>query len=487
MRETKPASHNNPPQKRRKKKKQRIRIGRLMMLMVPFVLLIGLAGYAGYRVFNPLLLKSSDYVVEYKEGNFSGLDNVKSLWYGSKDDIAVEGKVDSSKTGDYPVTYTYKGRTYPFTVTVADTKAPELKLKDVATDTATVVKAEDFVDEVKDTSDYTLKISGGEDQKAGRTSVKISAVDSFGNETTKNATLTRKQDKTAPVLADFKDTKTMLQGDEFRADRFELTDDLDPNPALVTDTNAVNTDVPGDYPVTYTVTDRSGNQQQYTQTVTVESNPDYGKKIAYLTFDDGPSENTLAVLDALDKYDAKATFFVTGVNPEYYHLMKDIVDRGHTIALHTFSHQYDEVYASEDAYFEDLQKISDLVEEETGIVADCLRFPGGSSNMVSSDYSKGIMSKLVNDVQEKGYQYFDWNADSTDASGFGIPPATLTANATAPIEAGEEKVNILFHDANGKETTAEALPDILKAYSDAGYVFRGVTNTGFAPHHDVNN
>lgn len=133
------------------------------------------------------------------------------------------------------------------------------------------------------------------------------------------------------------------------------------------------------------------------------------EKVVYLTLDDGPSKNTQAVLDILDKYNAKATFFVTGAMPEYKDMIKKAYDKGHTIGMHTYSHDYAKVYASVDAYFQDLDQIGQLVKEEIGYVPCFIRFPGGSSNTISASYTKGIMTTLTQEVQARGYQYYDWN------------------------------------------------------------------------------
>ena len=119
------------------------------------------------------------------------------------------------------------------------------------------------------------------------------------------------------------------------------------------------------------------------------------EKVVYLTLDDGPSKNTQAVLDILDKYNAKATFFVTGAMPEYKDMIKKAYDKGHTIGMHTYSHDYAKVYASVDAYFQDLDQIGQLVKEEIGYVPCFIRFPGGSSNTISASYTKGIMTTLT--------------------------------------------------------------------------------------------
>lgn len=466
------------------RKKKRFRWDRLLLLCLPVLLVLGLIWF-GYSKMNPLHLKSENYITEYGQ-EFNPLDNVESLFMDSAENIQVTGTVDTETIGDYPMSYTYKGKEYPFTVSVKDTQGPDLKLRDYTTDTIQTVKAEDFIESVEDASEYTLKMDNREDTKeAGTFSITLTATDKYGNETTEETRLIRKEDKQAPTLEGFEKQLVLNQGASYNADAYQVIDNLDSAPTSWADTSKLDTSVPGEYTVEYTVRDRSDNTATYTQTVTVNEDPDFGKPTVYLTFDDGPSENTKKILDILDQYGVTATFFVIGTHPEEYATMKDIVDRGHTIALHTFSHDYAQVYASEDAYFDDLNKIAQVVKEQTGVEADCIRFPGGSSNMVSSQYNQGIMSRLTQQVLDKGYQYFDWNGDSTDASGNGVPVEQIVANATSDI--GIDQVNILFHDTDAKDTTVEALPQIIKAYQDAGYAFKGVTKDGFAPHHAVNN
>ena len=234
----------------------------------------------------------------------------------------------------------------------------------------------------------------------------------------------------------------------------------------------------------YTAKDRSGNENKLERKIVVKKNEELDQKIVYLTFDDGPSANTEKILDILKEYNAKATFFVTGNNQKYDNLMKRAHDEGHAIGLHTYSHDYKEVYASEKAYFKDLKKISDLVEKITGEKSYLIRFPGGSSNTVSAQYSKGLMSLLTKKVQEKGYQYFDWNCDSTDASGNNVPVNVLVKNATSCTS---QHINILMHDTDAKDTTVKALPKIIEYYREKGYTFKAITVDSYAPHHNVNN
>ena len=206
------------------------------------------------------------------------------------------------------------------------------------------------------------------------------------------------------------------------------------------------------------------------------------EKVIYLTFDDGPSANTEEILKILDKYNVKATFFITGEDESHRYLIKKAYDAGHTIGLHTYSHKYSEVYASVDAYFEDLNKIGKIAEEQLGFVPCFIRFPGGASNKVSAQYCKGIMSRLVELVQEKGYQYYDWNLDSGDGAGKGKDE--LIRNSRT------DKLNhimLLCHDAGAKHETVEALPSIIEYYQQKGYEFRAIDRESYVVHHKVNN
>lgn len=208
--------------------------------------------------------------------------------------------------------------------------------------------------------------------------------------------------------------------------------------------------------------------------------PSTGKTV-YLTFDDGPSQYTPEILDVLDKYGVKATFFV--INGRYNSTMKDIVDRGHQIGLHTYSHDYKKIYSSDTAYFNDLQKIHDVVLKETGVDCSIIRFPGGSSNTVSRNYSKGIMSRITKAVGEKGYVYFDWNCSNGDADGANTVQKQLNYCSQFPKSAS--RIIVLMHDT--KKTTLEALPKIIEYYQSCGMTFDILTPFTTPIHHNVLN
>ncbi len=206
------------------------------------------------------------------------------------------------------------------------------------------------------------------------------------------------------------------------------------------------------------------------------------EKVVYLTFDDGPSANTQKILDILDAYGCKATFFVTGMNPDYFNMIKVAYDDGNTIGLHTYTHDYAKVYASTTAYYADLDRIGAVVKDQIGYVPCFIRFPGGSSNTVSASYTKGIMTTLAQDTVARGYQYYDWNCSAGDGSEHTADE--LTSYAT---DCDYDNIILLCHDANGKDSTVEALPRIIEYYRNLGYTFKAIDRTSLVPHHKIAN
>lgn len=206
--------------------------------------------------------------------------------------------------------------------------------------------------------------------------------------------------------------------------------------------------------------------------------------ICYLTFDDGPSDNTLKILDILDAYGIKATFFVVGTSKREY--MPQIVNRGHAIGLHSATHNYASIYADINSYLSDIQQISDIVYNATGVRSNIMRFPGGSSNMISAQYCKGIMSDLTVRMPSLGYSYYDWNVSSGDASAARVPAATIVNNVLSGAK-GKSSICVLMHDTSAKSTTVEALPDIIEGLDAMGFRFAPLTAEVFGFHQRVNN
>ncbi|MGN1182157.1 MAG: polysaccharide deacetylase family protein [Faecalibacillus sp.] len=268
----------------------------------------------------------------------------------------------------------------------------------------------------------------------------------------------------------------------------EITDNSLQKPKITIDSSKLDTTKPGEYIITYIAEDQSGNKNIWKRKVNViqeiGTNQQSDEKIVYLTFDDGPSSNTKKILDILDKYQVKATFFVTGTNQKYNYLIKEAHEKGHTIGLHTYCHEYNIIYSSVDAYFNDLIKLENMVEELIGYKPRYIRFPGGSSNKVSINYHKGIMTVLTKKVIQKGYQYYDWNCSTGDATGNNIPVETIIRYATAK---NDQNLVMLAHDTDAKDTTVAALPSIIQYYQDKGYIFKAIDDKSFYAHQSINN
>lgn len=179
----------------------------------------------------------------------------------------------------------------------------------------------------------------------------------------------------------------------------------------------------------------------------------------YLTFDDGPSAETDRILDILKEYNVKATFFVIGKTDENsVKAYQRIVEEGHTLGMHSYSHQYAQVYASREAFEDDLTSLQDYLFSITGMESTFYRFPGGSSNKAS----KIPMSDLIQCLEERNITYFDWNVSSGDASGTQLSSQTIINNVMSGINGKLKNYVVLFHDSAAKKTTVDALPEILE-------------------------
>ncbi|MBP3886307.1 MAG: polysaccharide deacetylase [Cellulosilyticum sp.] len=197
-------------------------------------------------------------------------------------------------------------------------------------------------------------------------------------------------------------------------------------------------------------------------------------KYAYLTFDDGPSQNTIKILDFLKLNNIKATFFVIG-KEGCDDIYKRIVDEGHTLAIHSNTHIYSDIYLSVYAFMKDITTLGDKLEKITGIRPTIMRFPGGSNNTVSYKYGgKQLMDKLVKEVTNKGYVYYDWNVDSSDATSNNRSKEAIF-NAVMNGVQGKDEAIILMHDAAAKGSTVEALPEIVSGLRKKGYILEPIT------------
>ncbi|MCL1848784.1 MAG: polysaccharide deacetylase [Clostridiales bacterium] len=201
----------------------------------------------------------------------------------------------------------------------------------------------------------------------------------------------------------------------------------------------------------------------------------------YLTFDDGPGPSTRAVLDILKRYDVKATFFVVGYTiPGREETLRRIVEEGHTIGIHTYSHVYREIYTSLEAYLDDFARASAIIEEVAGIKPNIFRFPGGSVNSYNERWGNAVISEMLG----RGYRYYDWNVGSGDAATDTSTNEIFEA-VIRQVHSNEYSVVLMHDGGGGRGQTVEALPMILDRLSGEGYRFDKLTNqvlpTVFAP------
>jgi peptidoglycan/xylan/chitin deacetylase (PgdA/CDA1 family) len=368
-----------------------------------------------------------------------------------------------------------------------DREAPVITLQ--GEDTLQVEKGEAYVEPgytATDDCDGDLTAAVTVEETDGKLLYKVT--DSYGNLGMAERTITYVDTK-PPVLTLSGDGEIWMKaGQTYTEPGFTALDQGDGDlTASVVVSGTVNQYHAADYELSYAVTDEAGNTATATRTVHVEPQPqpdvvEPGDKVVYLTFDDGPGAYTQELLDVLEEYNVKATFFVTNSNPQYQDMIAKEAAAGHTVGIHSYSHNYNTVYVSEDAYFADLDQMEEIVEAETGCKTSLIRFPGGSSNTVSS-YNPGIMTALTEDVEDMGYQYFDWNVSSGDA-GETTDTETVAQNVISGMQ--QHKVSVVLqHDI--KSFSVDAVEEILAWGIENGYTFLPLTESSPTAHHGVNN
>lgn len=314
--------------------------------------------------------------------------------------------------------------------------------------------------------------------------------DSSGNE----GTITRKvivEDLEAPVIQLSGDKNTYVKlGETYTDPGYAASDNADGDvTAKVSVSGSVNTAVSGNYAITYTVADEQGNTATITRNVyvyekqaeNVAVNP--GDKVIYLTFDDGPGPYTQRLLDILDKYNVKASFFVTGQFSKHLDMIGEAHRRGHTIALHTYTHEFSEIYASTDNYYADLERIKNVCVQQTGVEPKIIRFPGGTANTVSKKYCTGIMTEIAQGVGYRGYLYCDWHVDSQDSIGV-TDPDMVAQNVINGVQKRDVSI-VLQHDI--QKHSVDAVEQIICWGLANGYKFLPMDETTPMVHQTIKN
>lgn len=459
-----------------------------------FILIIGLLSIFLIWLNPSVYLKGKeklelDVYTNYKEPGYSASFLLKDLT--SK--VIVTSNIDNQKLGTYEVRYDLSYGAYHTKktryVNVIDRKKPIISLKGESS--VSVCPSKSYVEEgYKAEDNYDGDITEKVKLEVNKNEIKYTVKDNSNNE----ASITRKiiyEDKEAPTLTiNGNNIINIYLGTTYEEPGYTATDncegDITDN---VTISGSVDTNTVGEYTLTYSVSDKNKNMSTITRKVKViKKDTPIGSgdgKVIYLTFDDGPSASiTPYILQILKEENVKATFFVINHDDSLNYLIKQESDDGHTVALHSYTHDYSYIYSSVDNYFEDLTAIENKVKSITGKKSTVIRFPGGASNTVSRKYQSGIMTTLSKEVVNKGYNYFDWNVDSDDAGGARNKEAVYQ-NVVNNLY--YQNNVILMHDFENNYKTLEALRDIIQYGKQNGYVFKAITDNTPPSRHAVNN
>lgn len=388
--------------------------------------------------------------------------------------VTVEHAVDPNTVGHYPVSYHAEfwwleadaGRT----VSITDTAPPMITL--VQDPDGYTLPGQEYVEEgFSAYDDYDGDLTDKVTWNLSGDVMTYTVTDSSGNTATARRTI-RFDDPVPPELTLAGESEVVVYlGREYSEPGFTAEDNLDGDiTANVQVTGTVNTNTVGTYTIDYSVTDTYGNTTQLTRTVSVQPVPPSEivvpeGTVVYLTFDDGPGYHTTRLLEILRRYDVKATFFV--VNTGNVDIIRDIVADGHAIGVHSTTHSYRDIYASEEAFFRDFETMHNIIYEKTGVKTTLMRFPGGSSNTVSASYNQGIMTRLSQMVTDYGLQYFDWNVNSMDAGG--ATTADEVFNYVIRGIASNRYSVVLQHDIYGY--SVDAVERIIQWGLEKGCVF----------------
>lgn len=486
------ASHSHAAPRRRKKKKATALVLLVYLLLVIVAVFVIDGRHPSFTI-NGEKDITLEVGSEYTEQGATAQSVGRIFKNGGEPlEVSVSGSVDTSKVGEYDVVYHAKALIIPGSavrhVSVVDTEAPVIELKHDESP-APIDSMADYVEEgYTATDNYDGDITSKVERTVTDKSVIYTVSDSSGNETTVERVVIG-----PPVLNLVGGESVELTASPRYEDPGYEAHDAQGND-LTASVEVSGNVVPyklGTYTVNYSVTNARGETTTAARTVTVVAaekpesiKPENGKTI-YLTFDDGPGPYTAQLLDVLANYGVKATFFVTGLNSDYEDLIGRAYNEGHTIAVHTFSHDYRKIYASEKAFFEDFNAMEDIIYRQTGEYTKLCRFPGGSSNTVSQ-FNPGIMSRLVETMNNMGYKYFDWNVDSDDA-GHTKTSGGIYDNVVSGVwsTAGYGYSMVLQHDV--KDYSVAAIESIINWGLSNGYTFAAIDMTSPTAHHGLNN
>lgn len=482
----------------------------LLCVLALVVITVGAAAFRSLDFTNPISLSlngEQELLLEYGQEYTEPGATAEIPKEGVSVPVTLSGQVDVTRLGKYLIKYTAESdghtRTQYRYVHVVDSEAPVITL--TSDPNAYTLIGEQYQEEgFTATDNYDGDISHKVVRKEKDGVMTYTVTDTFGNITTVSRTINY-VDPDAPILTlEGGQLSFIMAGENYAepgATAMDFRDgDLSANVIVSGD---VDSNIPGVYTLKYSITNSIGEEAVKERIIYVipkqedtkpapdgqmpeENIPTPGTtiepngKTIYLTFDDGPGAYTNRLLDVLQKYGVKVSFFVKG-GSAYPECMTRAAEEGHTVAIHTNSHNYAQIYASDEAFMADLEAAQAMILQYTGVKSMLTRFPGGSSNSVSSAYNKGIMTRLTKKLEELGYQYFDWNVDSNDAGGAKTPEEVFK-NVTEGVAKRQNSV-VLQHDT--QSFSVDAVERIVAWGLCNGYTFAPLTQDSPTCHHAV--
>ncbi len=461
------------------KEEKKICIGLIVGIWILFLTYLGLKYFIAIPKIN--IVGEKNLVIDVGETYTEKGATASYRFSDISDQIKITSNLNTEKVGVYEIIYEVivdgKKSSEKRSIKIIDSVPPEINLSgndEIIVSSMELYKEEGFTAKDNYDGDIEEKVETNvvqiEENKYKKT---YTVKDSSGNKSEAIRTIEIKDIVPPVIKLKGNEVENMYIGGEYEESGATATDDLDgdlTNKIVVTkniDTNKI-----GSYTVLYTVKDSSGNVGETKRRVEVVQRPVEGG-IVYLTFDDGPSSSiTPHILDILKEEKVKATFFILNYDEGNEYLVKRIVNEGHTIAIHGYSHDYGYIYKSEKIYMENLSKLREKIKQSTGVDTIITRFPGGSSNTVSK-YNPGIMTRLTHKVIEEGYRYFDWNVSSGDAGG-ARNSQDVYNNVVNGIKHNRSNV-VLMHDFSGNNKTLDALRNIIHYIKNNGYAISNIT------------
>ena len=418
---------------------------------------------------------------EYKEPGYEAYNLVTKL----DNKVIIKNNLNNKKIGVYKEKYIVKYLFFKVTkerkIEVVDNIKPEIKIlfedKEICR-----YKYKEYKYEATD--NYDGNITDKVEVTLDKNILTYKVKDSSDNETIVKKEIKIKDNKPSIKLSGSSNMYIIINN-EFKEPGYKATDSCDGDLTdKVVVEGKVDTKKLGTYEIKYKVKNKDEKEAKVVRKVHIIKKPSIKLGTVYLTFDDGPSHLTPDFLKVLDKYGVKATFFVTNQFPNYQYLLKEEASKGHTVALHTYTHAADwRMYNSLEAYLDDFNKMNDIIEKQTGSKTKLFRFPGGSSNTVSVRKKKGVVSEIASYMTKEGYIYFDWNVSSGDAGGT-TNQDVIYSNVVNGVHRTGTAV-VLCHDI--KPATLKALPRIIETLSKEGYTFAPLTESSPTMHQKIAN